>query len=627
MTTLTTVAPELERMLLSGTDVPSRYDASEIRPQTVRVTMRDGVHLATDLYLPPVARAPAIALRTPYGRETYRDTFLALAGQGYVVVSQDCRGTGESEPDYWDFSIYEREDSLDLVEWITAQAWFDGFVGSFGASYVGGTQWCMAMHPAMSTVVPQVAGLGVAPMTRPHFHMFSNAYARSVGKGPHKVSIGYDEMERRMVDETLASGYFNQPLYLPLAAALLERHLDLRSLPPARAQRRLYEYYCCLPPRQRAELIKVALGTEDITVVEMEAAHAIFGHQVPIDAHMLPCPPTSKLFQSLQAPALMITGWYDWCLDDALATWKLLMHEARESVRSRSRLLITPNAHNMPGYREGRATHHELDRVYRATEILDLLVRWYAAVREETLDSWPVVIYYLMGANEWHTAASWPPPEAVTCALYLGPGGALATAPPQDSSDPDRYTYDPEDPTPTVGGSIVSYVYTPGSVDVSAVQQRPDVLTYTTEPLDHDLDVVGPLQLLLYASSSAVDTDFTARLSDVFPDGRAIQLQSVTLRARYRNRDGDPELLEPGRIYRFEIDMWATANRFAAGHRLRLDLSSADFPKFDRHTNRGGEAGAPISAEQSIYHDPNHPSHLLLSIVGHSDVELTGKPS
>jgi hypothetical protein len=474
----------------------------------------------------------------------------------------------------------------------------------------------MAMHPAMSTIVPQVAGLGVAPMTRPHFHMFSNAYALSVGKGPDKVSIGYDEMERQMVDETLATGYFNEPLHLPLTPDLLERYPELRSLPPGRARRRLYEYYCSLPPEQRAQLIKVALGTESITIIEMESAHAIFGHHVPIDAHMVPGTPTSSLFQSLQAPALMITGWYDWCLDDALATWELLTREAREPVRSRSRFLITPNAHNMPGYHEGREEHPELDRIYRATEILDLLLRWYAAVREDTLDSWPAVTYYLMGANEWHCAPAWPPPEAAMRAVYLGPGGALTTAPPQEPSDPDRYTYDPVDPTPTVGGSIVSYVYTPGSADVSAVQQRPDVLTYTTAPLEQDLDVVGPLRLILYASSSAVDTDFSARLSDVFPDGRAIQLQSGTLRARYRNLEGEPELLEPGRIYCLEIDMWATANRFAAGHRLRLDLSSADFPRFDRNTNRGGEPGPPIPAEQTIYHDPDRPSHLLLSVVG-----------
>jgi putative CocE/NonD family hydrolase len=199
--------------------------------------------------------------------------------------------------------------------------------------------------------------------------------------------------------------------------------------------------------------------------------------------------------------------------------------------------------------------------------------------------------------------------------FYLGPGGTLLSQEPRSLAEPDGYTYDPGDPTPTKGGSIVSYVYPPGSVDVSEVQQRPDVLTYTTEPLPEDLDVAGPLRMILYVSSSAVDTDFVARLTDVFPDGRALQLQAGALRTRYRDAEGEPGFLEPGRVYRLEIDMWATANRFKAGHRLRVDISSADFPKFDRNTNRGGEPGDPIPARQTIYHDPEHPSHLQVHVL------------
>ena len=161
----------------------------------------------------------------------------------------------------------------------------------------------------------------------------------------------------------------------------------------------------------------------------------------------------------------------------------------------------------------------------------------------------------------------------------------------------------------------MSNLYPPGSVDVSAAQRRPDVLTYTTPPLQNDLDVVGPIRLVLHASSSARDTDFYGRLSDVFPDGRAIQLQSGMVRARYRNPEGEPELLEPGKIYRFEIDMWATANRFAAGHRLRLDISSADFPKFERNNNRGGEQGP--SVRRAADHLPRRRASLPPAAAGH----------
>jgi putative CocE/NonD family hydrolase len=310
----------------------------------------------------------------------------------------------------------------------------------------------------------------------------------------------------------------------------------------------------------------------------------------------------------------MITGWYDWCLDDALETWQSLAAYGRDPVRARSRLLIAPTAHNQPGYHEGRDTHPDLDRTYRDDPAL--LAYWYDAIRDGSVDALPAVTYYLMGANQWCAASRWPPPEAQARELYLGPSGALAWDAAANPSKPDQFTYDPEDPTPTLGGSIVSSGYPPGSVDVSGLQARSDVLTFTTAPLTADLDVIEPLQLVLYASSSAVDTDFVARLSDVFPDDRAIQLQTGIVRGRYRNIQAEPTLLEPGHIYRLVIGMSATANRFAAGHRLRVDISSADFPKLERNANTGGAAGAPVPAVQTVFHGARDPSHLLVSVVG-----------
>jgi uncharacterized protein len=340
----------------------------------------------------------------------------------------------------------------------------------------------------------------------------------------------------------------------------------------------------------------------------------VFGQHIPHDAHTIPHVRSDELCRSFHAPALVITGWYDWGLNDTLATWNLLRREGTGPVSSRSRLIITPSAHLQPGYREGMSGHPELQRVHATVNQVGLLHRWYAAVREGKTGEWPIVIYYLMGANEWRFAEDWPVPDAQPSTFYLGAEGTLTAHPPTQVSGHDDYIYDPLNPTPTVGGSIVSYVYRAGSVDVSEIQKRSDVLTYTTQPLERDVDVAGPLRLILFASSTALDTDFAARLSDVFPDGRAIQLQNGILRARYRNRDGAPELLEPGRIYRFEIDLWATANRFKAGHRIRLDISSADFPRYDRNSNRGGDPGPPIPATQTIYRDRDHSSHLILGL-------------
>jgi predicted acyl esterase len=508
--------------------------------------------------------------------------------------------------------MFESEDGYDLADWISRQAWFDGFIGSCGGSYGGQTQWPMATHPAMSTIVPHVSGLGIGFSTV-HLHMFANGYGLTVGKGEGKLAgVHFSEIERVIEPQTMASGFFNEPLHRPFSAALLARFPELRTLAHPQAQRWLWEHYCALSGAGRADFVRHAMGVEHVGILEVEAMSELFGTRISHDAHTIPHASPAELCRMIQAPPLLVTGWYDWGLNDALATWGMLRREARKDVAGRARLIVTPHSHNTLGYKEGIDTHPELQLSPGAGTYSGVLMRWYQAVREGTTDAFPRVIYYLMGANEWRVAADWPVPQAREMAFYLGMGGTLSTEPPK-ASGPDGYTYDPQDPTPTVGGSIVSFLYPPGSVDVSQVQARPDVLVYTIPVLEQDLDVVGPLRMVLYASSSALDTDFAARLSDVFPDGRAIQLQNCVLRARYRNPV--PELLEPGCVYRFEIDLWATANRFKAGHRIRVDIASADFPRFDRNSNRGGEPGDPVPARQSIYHDRDHPSHLLLSVL------------
>lgn len=606
------MAPELHAVLSGEVTPRALHPPDSIRRRTVFVPMRDGVRLATDLYLPPVTPAPAIAARTPYGRATHRPVYEALAAAGYAVVAQDCRGTGDSEPDHWEFYIYEREDSLDFVTWVTGEPWHDGFLSSLGGSYVGGTQWCMAMHEGMTAIAPEVAGLGIAPKPGARFHMYANVYARTVGHGAGKVPVDIVEMERTMLPETLATGYFNDPLRMPFPAAMAERYPELGSLPDNEAREAIWRRYCAAGSDERASMIRLGLGVDEITILETERLDLVFPRRVHGDAHLLPAVSAEQLCASVTAPAFMITGWYDWCLDDTLLTWDSLIAHGRDEVRERSRLLITPTAHNAPGYHEGREAHPELDRAYRNDPAL--LLHWYDAVREDRVDALPAVTYYLMGACDWRTATSWPPPDARPRELYLGPSGTLIWDSPAEWSEPDRFTYDPDDPTPTLGGSILSNVYPPGSVDVSELQVRSDVLTFTTPPLEADLDVAGPLKLIVYASSSTTDTDFVARLSDVFADGRAIQIQNGMVRGRYRDPMAEPELLEPGRIYPLEIDMTATANRFAAGHRLRVDISSADFPKLERNANTGGEPGPPVRAQQTVFHGAAYPSHLRVYV-------------
>lgn len=602
---------------------PSTFAPSDIKCETTMVTMRDGVRLATDVYLPPLNTAPAVVVRTPYDRKSdvLASTMLSLARRGYIGIAQDCRGTGGSEPDAWDYYVREPEDGYDFVEWVTGQPWFDGFIGAFGGSYVGQTQWHMAMHPSMTTIVPQVSGLGVGVNTA-HLHMFADAFARTVGKGEDKIDAPLSEIEEIFAEETMATGFFNEPLYAEIPDALRALVPNLDGLSLADAQHRMWEYYCQLSDAARAEFVQKAMGSKNVTIVDIEGITKFFGQEISHDRHTLPHTNLEELTQALTSPSLLLTGWYDWGLNDALETWGLLMHAGQAHVRTNSRIFIGPSAHNMPGYHEGMSESHELRHNYRegTPAHLELLLHWYSAVASGDIAAWAPVTYYLMGANEWRVGDMWPLPGTLMKSLYLGEGGLLSATSPASTASADTYVYDPLDPTPTAGGSIVSYRYSPGSVDVSGVQQRKDVQTYTTATLKSDIDVVGPLQFILYAASSAIDTDFCVRLSDVFPDGRAIQLQSGMLRARYRHADRKPEFLKPGKIYRLEIDLWATANRFAAGHAVRVDISSADFPRFDRNTNLGGEEGEPVSATQHIYHDAAHPSHLLFPCVGHEPI-------
>jgi uncharacterized protein len=605
---------ELLKFLNLGSLPKRKFSVPQISCRTEYVAMRDGVKLATDLYLPPEFPAPVVVSRSPYDRSRedrgFTAALISFARRGYAVVSQDCRGTGESEPDTWDYYMYESEDGYDCIEWLHKQDWCNGFIGSIGGSYAGQTQWCMALHPAMSATVPSVSGLGVGTNTA-HLHMLVNAYARTVGKGANKIAVPYNEMERLMLDETLSTGYFNEPLQPPLSAQMFVRYPELRGLPSHEARRRLWERYCRMSGAERAKFVRMAFGVDAVTINEVEGLSALFGKHISHDRLTIPEADPARLAGMIHAPPLIRTGWYDWALNDALDTFRLMRKAGKPDVAARTRMLITPYAHAMPGYREGWERHPELLRMPTVMDQLGYTVRWYEAVQQGKVESWPAVIYYLMGANEWRAAEDWPPPGAKEVSLYLGAEGTLTMEPPAVQSVSDGYTYDPKDPTPTVGGSIVSFVYPTGSVDVSEAQQRDDVLVYTTPPLERDLEIVGPLTMVLYASSSAVDTDFVARLSDVFPDGRALQLQSGILRARYRDLTKEPELIEPGRVYRFEIDLWATANRFKAGHRLRVDISSADFPHFDRNANRGGRPGEPVPARQMIFRDREHPSHLV----------------
>jgi hypothetical protein len=243
----------------------------------------------------------------------------------------------------------------------------------------------MAMHPRMTAIAPEVAGLGIAPSNGVRFHLYVNSYSKSVGKGAGKVAIDHNDMERRMQAETMASGYFREPLQQPFSPALLARFPELSARTPAAGRRWLWQRFAALPPAERAELIKLALEEEIVTFTSTTRLNAVFGAALDPDALMYPGASAAELCRSIHAPALVITGWYDWCLGDTLYSWEQLMRHGSERVRAGSRLLITPSAHNAPGYHEGLADHPELNRTWRTGDNRQLLLHWYGAIRSGTM--------------------------------------------------------------------------------------------------------------------------------------------------------------------------------------------------------------------------------------------------
>lgn len=599
----------------------------EVRRQ-VMMSARDGVRLALDLYLPPGPdKRPTILTRTPYGKERTDSLLLSLARFGYAVVAQDCRGTGASEPGQWDMYVYEKEDGADTLDWVKRQPWYDGTIGAVGGSYVGETQWFLSFHPDMTAILPEVAGIGKGRSNGVRLHLFVSAYAKSVGKaGGKPKAAGTEAVERETKTETWASGYFNDPLEAPSPKHLLERVPALRALAEAERGPRLLSLYAGMLAAERAALLRFLTGAPQVDYGNLGALPPVFGPEGSGPALKYVAASTADVYQRLHAPALMINGWYDWGLTWTLDTWDLLGRHAPAHVRDHTRLVLTPSAHMDLGYREGADASPDLRSRYRGKDNLPLTLRWFdhwLRKREDALRGLPRVSYFLMGANEWRGADTWPPPDVRTVRLFLDSagnangvdGGGTLSESPARLGRPDRYVYDPADPPPTTGGSIVSFLIPAGSIDQSPVQRRRDVLVYSTAPLSRGLAVVGPLTLVLYASSSAVDTDFSAKLSDVFPDGRALLLQSGMVRARFRDPGQRASLIEPGRLYRYEIDLWATANLFRPGHRVRVQVASADFPRYERNTNRGGRPGPPLKASQTVFHDSERPSHLVLSVL------------
>ncbi|WP_412517427.1 CocE/NonD family hydrolase [Actinomadura madurae] len=547
--------------------------------------MRDGTRLYADVYRPNgTGTHPAILVRTPYPRNISGLLGvwpLNVAAAGFALVVQNVRGRFGSEGEFVPF-VNEEADGFDSIAWCAEQPWSDGRVFTLGNSYLGLTQsFAAASSP------PALSGMAVgATPWDGHADLMYCGGAFQLGYAMFwaHIQAGMEMFGSGKVDPALLEQWG------PIGDEMdsFYRHTPLNDVP----------VFDRLIPAWRTWLEHPARD-------EYWRALSLSERESPI-----------------RVPAIITDGWFDLFLKGTLDTFKAL--RADEATRDNTRLIIGPWSQANREQALG-----ELDFGPGAAAIaVQLDVQYLNFFRECLGEGGPVsgapVKLFVMGANVWRDEQEWPLERAVTTKYYLHSGGGLSAERPLVEATPSTYVYDPRDPVPTVGGATSFQGEQVGANcgprDQRAVEERPDVVCFSTEVLDEDIEVTGPVEVVLHAASSAVDTDWTAKLVDVHPDGRAMSVADGILRARYREGFERPVLMKPGTPYRFVIDLVATSMVFKAGHRIRVEISSSNFPRFDRNPNTGRLPAEEletnmISAEQTLFHDAARPSWIALPIV------------
>ncbi|MBI4693540.1 MAG: CocE/NonD family hydrolase [Gammaproteobacteria bacterium] len=567
--------------------------------KNVDVAMRDGTRLRADVYRPAAAgRHPVLLQRTPYNKELWPITAMTLdpvraAAAGFAVVIQDVRARWASEGGVFFPYRDERDDGYDSVAWAAAQDWANGAVGCYGLSYMGGTSWLAAStgHPALKAISPTTAPFD---FWRDHFWRDGALCIGTLAMwamraiGPAALIRGrpspadFGPLLVKLVDDI--DGFAEVLKDVPLDDFAPTRPGDERFLP--------FFYEILKHDRPDA-------WTDGLLVQ---------------DSH-----------PRITAPSLSIAGWHDLLLVSDLKHYRAMKERGgSEAARKHSRLVIGPWAHGMFHNVVG-----EIDFGFRANglfmdlreDLTKFQLRWFERwLKEEHngIENEAPVKIFVQGLNRWRDESDWPLSRASDERWFLGPNCTLGTTPPADGAPADNYVYDPENPCPTLGGTLLLPTqYTPGPLEQSPLLERRDVLVYTSAPLAADLEVTGHVGCVLYAATSGRDTDWMVKLCDVHPDGRTYNVCDGVLRASFR--DGANRMpVEPGEVIRYDIDLWATSMLFRAGHRLRVLVTSSDFPRYDRNPNTGEATTRATRFEpalQRIFHDAARASHLVLPIV------------
>jgi putative CocE/NonD family hydrolase len=540
--------------------------------------MRDGVKLYGDLYWPVRSgKFPVLIVRTPYGvqRDGVHEAMIKFAQNGYAVYVQDVRGRFESEGK-WDPFRNEANDGYDTIEWAAKQPWSNGQVGLEGGSYLGHVQWRAATQspPSLVTMFPAVASTSI----------YKNWLTQG---GVFRLSFNYGWGVVRMPNRIMLPQYWHTEKYSP---AELSYEKILRHLP--------------------------------LSDIDMQSG----GHEVPHFRDWIKHQSYDKYWQSIsdeehfdkvKVPVHTSGGWFDIFLNGTINGFTgMRRNGGTDKARRESKMTIGAWGHG------ASRKFGDVDFGPSANrDLYDRQLRWYNHYlkgEDNGIDREPPIEIFYMGINKWHHADDWPLPGTKFTPYYLAGRKALPAVKPSNAAV-DKFTYDPSHPVPTLGGNNCCGTPTlAGPKDQRPIESRADVLVYTGEALQDPVAIAGPVRMKLFAATDGRDTDWMIKLVDVYPDGFAMNIAEGILRARFRKGVDKMELLQPNEVYEYDIDMAGTANVFQTGHRIRVDITSSNFPQFDRNPNTGEDLGASSrvrTAAQVVHHGAARASHILLPVV------------
>lgn len=599
-------------------NILEKLEEIAIIDQKVMMPMRDGIRLATDIYRPKTdEKVPIIFSRTPYNFNSWGDgeqrtrtaqRAYEAVKRGYAYVVQNERGRYYSEGE-WDILGVPLTDGYDAFSWMKDQSWSNGKIGTIGCSSTA--EWQMAVaaldHPSHAAMVPQAYGAGVG-----------------------RVGDLYEQ-------GNWYRGGVEQMLFFSWLYGV--EHDKFKPRIPAGATQedliRISRFYDLAPENPRVDMSEALshLPIQDI-LQNINGKREVFDKMV----RRKPNHPdwyAGGLYHDdmgFGVPSFWFASWYDVSITPNLALFNHVRNNAEDAeVRDNQYMVIAPVLH----CRYTRATENTMvgernvgdARLNYDEQIYAWFDWWLKGENTNFKENTPRVQYYTMGSNKWQSANQWPPEDSQLVTYYLNSGGeantmygdgTLTTQLPS-KDNPDSYVYDPMNPVKSYGGNVccTGNAVQGGAFDQRVMETRNDILVYTTDILEEGIEVTGFIESTLYVSSDVKDTDFTIKIIDVYPDGTAYNLDETIQRARFRDGYDKEVFMKEGEVYKIELTPMATSNYFKKGHRIRIEISSSNFPRFARNLNTGGDnynESEGVVANNSIHHSKAHPSHIKLPI-------------